>query len=68
MRYSFLFFFFGVLGFGFGREAICKYWKQKEEGNMGFWFGRERFWVWKRNRVRYRKKNEAGKKKIKKIF
>ena len=30
---------------------------------MGFWFGRERFWVWKRNCVRYRKKNEAGKKK-----
>ena len=28
-------------GFGFGREAICRYWKQKEEGNMGFWFGRE---------------------------
>ena len=49
MRYSFLFFsfsFFGFWvwkrrvmsgleekGFGFGREAICKYWKQKEEGN-----------------------------------
>ena len=55
-------------GFGFGREAICKYWKQKEEGNMGFWFGREKFWVWKRNRVRYRKKNEAGKKKKKRRY
>ena len=36
-------------GFGFGREAICKYRKNKEEGNMGFGFGREESWVvWKR--------------------
>ena len=45
--------------FGFGREAICRYWKKKEEGNMSFGFGRETV-------CRYRKKNEEGKKKINK--
>ena len=36
-------------GFGFGREAICRYRKKKKEGNMGSGFGREGSWVvWKR--------------------
>ena len=74
MRYSFFFFFWFWVwkrrvmsgleekDFGFGREAICRYWKKKEEGNMSFGFGRETV-------CRYRKKNEEGKKKlIKKIF
>ena len=39
-------------GFGFGREAVCRYRKKKEEGNMGLGFGREGSWVvWKRRRL-----------------
>ena len=44
-----IFFFFGVLGF--------------EEKGHG-WFGREKFWVWKKSCSQYRKKKEEGKKKV----
>ena len=53
-------------GFGFEREAICRYRKKKEEGNMGFGFGREGPWViWKRSHLRVwekRRKKEIKKK------
>ena len=53
-------------GFGFGREAICRNRKKKEEGNVGFGFGREGSWVvWKRNVLDLEEKPFAstGKKK-----
>ena len=49
--FLFSFFFFWVLGL--------------EEKGHG-WFGRERFWVWKKNHLQYRKKKEEGKKEKKK--
>ena len=48
-------------GFGFGREAICRYKKKKEVGNMGFGFGREGPWVvWKRKVLGLEEKPFAG--------
>ena len=48
-------------GFGFEREAICRYRKKKEEGNMGFGFGREGPWVvWKRKVLGLEEKPFAG--------
>ena len=58
--------------FGFEREAVCRYMKKKEEGNVGFGFGREGSWVvWKRKGFgfgredvcRYMKKKEGRKRK-----
>ena len=65
-RYEIFFFLFWVLGleekgFGFGSEAVCKYRKKKEEGNMGFGLGREGSWVvWKRKGVGLEEKMFAG--------
>ena len=48
-------------GFGFGREAICRDRKKKEEGNMGFGFGKEGSWVvWKRKVLGLEEKTFAG--------
>ena len=55
------FFSFSFLGFGFGREAVCRYRKMKEVGNMGFGFGREGSWVvWKRKVLGLEEKTFAG--------
>ena len=54
-------------GFGFGREAVCKCRKKKEEDNMGFGFGREGSWVvWKRKVVGLEEKTFAGTAKVRK--
>ena len=48
-------------GFGFGREAVCRYRKKKEEGNMGLGFGREGSWVvWKRKVLGLEEKTFVG--------
>ena len=64
--------------FGFGREAICSTGKRRkkeiwvldlEEKGHG-WFGRERFWDWKRSRllVREKRRKKEIKKKKEDIF
>mgnify|MGYP006900061471 CR=1 FL=1 len=71
------FFFFGfwvwkrkVLGLeekpflGTGKRRKKEIWVLGLEEKGHGWFGRERFWVWKRSRLQYRKKKEERGKKI----
>ena len=73
-RYEiFLFFLFWVLGLeekpfaGTGKRRKKEIWVLGLEEEGHGWFGRERFWVWKRKRLQEQQKDGRRKKEEKKI-